>query len=351
MSQNRSRPRTGRLVASIVLVALIGYVGTLIVANRQLAPEASVMTPAARSQLPSSLAQTITLTTWNLGYAGLGEESDFVADGGHSLFPPSGAVVQKNLDGIVATLGKLDQDVLLLQEVSKNSPLSWWKPVFATVAASYADRQVFYRPDVATWGIPWPLAIDHGTVVAAKANPADVEVLPIPAEPTLMMGFLKRRYALQIVRIPIAGSTSQWVIANLHLSAFDDGGKTRRAQLEAVLAFAQGEYARGNHVILGGDWNMVLHDPQRPSTTSKQYLFWVVDFPHGILPPDWTITTDMNSPTVRTLYKSYVAGENFVTTIDGFITSPNVQPGPAKAYDTGFAFSDHMPVTASFEAK
>ncbi|MEP7239283.1 MAG: hypothetical protein ABI697_00210 [Devosia sp.] len=300
--------------------------------------------------LPDALPASLTVTTWNLGYAGLGAESDFIADGGRHRFPPSAAIVRKNLDGIVATLSGLEQQVLLLQEVSRHSPLSWWQPVEQRLARLYAERSIAYRPDMQTRWLPAPLAVNHGTMLVAEVAPLRVETVELPRETAAPLGMPKRQYGLQVLRAPLAGSTAHWVIANVHLSAFDDGGRFRRRQLAAVFDFAEAEYRKGNHVIVGGDWNMVLSDPKWPSTTEQKHLFWIFDFPRDLVPAGWSLVTDATMPTVRTLHKPYVAGENYVTAIDGFLVSPNVRTLAAHTSDTGFAFSDHMPVTASFEA-
>jgi len=312
-------------------------------------PTASVVTPATKPGLPDSLPPTITLTTWNLGFAALGDEGDAISDGGTHLFPESGEYVQKNIDGIVATLKTLDNDVLMLQEVSQHSLMSWWRPLYDSVVATLPDRQIAFRPDIHTTLLPWPLAIDHGTVVALEANPRNIEIVPLPLDPSPIMGLIKRRYAMQVARIPIEGTQSDWVIVNLHLSPFDEGGALRRDQIAAVLSFAAAEFAKGNHVVLGGDWNTVLHDPELPSTTPAELLFWVVDFPREQLPAGWSIVAGEEA-TVRTTDKPYVEGENYRTGIDGFIVSPNVSASDVSIVDTKYAFSDHMPVTATFTA-
>jgi endonuclease/exonuclease/phosphatase family metal-dependent hydrolase len=335
----------------VVLLLLVAYLAVVVVGNRSQTPVASLEVPAPKTDLPNALPAEITLTTWNIGFAALGVEGDAVSDGGKSLFPQSGELVQHNLDGIVALLGTIDQDVLMLQEVSQHSIMSWWRPVYDTIAATMPARQIAFRPDITTWGLPFPLVIDHGTVVALKANPANVEVIPLPLEPGAIMGLIKRRYAMQVVRVPIEGTAAQWVLVNLHLSPFDEGGVTRKEQLEVLMDFASGEYEKGNHVVLGGDWNMVLADPRLPSTTPQELLFWVVDFPLEMLPAGWSIVTaPEGEATVRTTDKPYVEGENYRTAIDGFVVSPNVTARSVKVTDTKFSFSDHMPVTAVFAA-
>lgn len=347
---SKPRRRWGWRIVGALILLLIAYVAVIVMANRSLKPEASLVVPPPRAGLPDALAATITVTSWNLGFGALGAEGDAISDGGKSLFPASGEIVQKNIDGIVATLGGLDQDMLMLQEVSQRSLMSWWRPLYDSIAALYPDRQMAFRPDIHTWGLPFPLAIDHGTMVALKANPRNVEIVPLPLEPGAIMGLIKRRYALQVVRVPVAGQQSDWVLVNLHLSAFDEAGSVRRQQLAAVMEFAATEHAKGNHVVIGGDWNMVLHDPDLPSTTTEDLLFWVVPFPPEALPDGWRIVTGDRQATVRTTDKPYVEGENYRTAIDGFVVSPNVAVESVSVLDTKFAFSDHAPVTAVFTA-
>ncbi len=340
-----------RIWLGALLAAAIVYVFGVFLINASLTPQAEGFKPASLPGLPDAVPATITLTSWNLGYAGLGADSNFIADGGSAFLPPSRAAVEHNLSGILETLGTVDADVMLFQEVSNRSPLSYWADVRNRLEASMAERQIFYRPDAATRFIPFPLALDHGTLSTARFNPAAVEIVPLPSEPGAMLGFLKRRYALHVMRFPIEERTGELVIANLHLSAFDDNGNTRREQIDAVMAFAEAEYRAGNHVILAGDWNMVLSDPAVPHTTDDKYLFWIYPFPKDKLPSGWTIATDTVTPSVRTLHKPYVAGENFVTSIDGFIVSPNVAMQSVSTLDQGFEFSDHQPVRAQFSLK
>jgi endonuclease/exonuclease/phosphatase family metal-dependent hydrolase len=349
MQATKPRRRWGWRIAGAMALLFVAYVAVVIMANRAVTPTASMLVPDAKSGLPDAFPPTITLATWNVGFAALGAEGDAISDGGTHLFPESGEFVQKNLDGIVATLKTIDSDMLMLQEVSQHSLMSWWRPVYDSVVATMPERQVAFRPDIFTTLLPFPLAIDHGTVVALEANPRNIEIIPLPLDPKPIVGFIKRRYAMQVVRVPIEGSESNWVIVNLHLSPFDEGGALRRDQIAAVLDFAEAEYANGEHVILGGDWNTVLFDPKLPSTTPDDLLTWVVDFPREQLLAGWSIVAGEGA-TVRTTDKPYVEGENYRTGIDGFVVSPNVSASHVGIIDIKYAFSDHMPVTATFTA-
>ncbi len=140
----------------------------------------------------------------------------------------------------------------------------------------------------------------------------------------------------------------EWIIINLHLAAFDSNANVRSEQLKEVRSFAIEQYQRGNFVVIGGDWNLRLAQTDFPHKTEEKYLFWVHDLPDNAFPPDWKIVVDSRVPSVRTVHKAYVPKDNYVTNIDGFITSPNVNPIQVETMDLGFANSDHNPVKASF---
>ena len=141
----------------------------------------------------------------------------------------------------------------------------------------------------------------------------------------------------------------QWVIINIHLSTFDTPeDDVRRQQVIALLDFARNEYARGNYVVIGGDWNLRLVENSFPNTTEERFKFWIRDFPQDLVPDGWRWAIDPAIPTVRTAYQPYVEGENFVLNIDGFLVSPNVGIQAVRGMDLEFMYSDHQPVTAEF---
>lgn len=288
----------------------------------------------------------ISALTWNLGYAGLGEESDFYKDGGRSRFAPSRRVVAKNLDGIMDTLVANRAEVMLLQEVTKTSPVNYWAPIHERIETELADGVMAFEPDVWTPGLPAPLRLEHGKATLAPRD-AVTSLVPLSSPEPRWLGQRRHDYAMLVTRLP-ASDGREWVLANLHLSAFDSEGKLRLQQLAQVLAFAQAEAAKGNAVVLGGDWNLCLAKPEFAHQTEEKFLFWLVDFPPDALPADWHFAIDDKLPTVRTLQKRYVAGDNYTALIDGFLVSPNVVVEQVRTLDTGFAFSDHMPVTARF---
>ena len=291
------------------------------------------------------MASSLSVLSWNIGYAGLGAESDFFKDGGKGVLPPSRRVVLKNLDGIKALISAQDVDVFLLQEVSDNSPLSWWVPVRSEIESTLDGRRVRFDPDTFSRFLPGPLRIRHGLLTAVGAA-AEIDFAPLPPKEGWSIGPVRRAFGYQTARF---FDDPRWVLINLHLSAFDDGD-IRDRQLARVLEVAQRHYQAGAHVVVGGDWNLILTQPGWPHTTDLEHLFWIRHFPIERLAEGWRIAADEKIPTVRTNQKPYVRGENFTSTIDGFLVSPNVQIEAVQTIDTGFEHTDHMPVIGRFVA-
>ena len=53
------------------------------------------------------------------------------------------------------------------------------------------------------------------------------------------------------------GSDREPVLVNLHLEAYDDG-EGKIAQTNQLRDYIEDEYAKGNYVIAGGDFNQVF---------------------------------------------------------------------------------------------
>jgi endonuclease/exonuclease/phosphatase family metal-dependent hydrolase len=335
----------------IVLILAFAYCIVVIIVNRNRKVKARIVHLDARADLPDTAGNEISVSTWNLGYAGLGDASDFIKDGGTRMFPPSRDAVRDNLAGIVETASRLDVDVALFQEVAGASPLNYWIALDAALAGLMGDRQYWFRHDVSTWGVPRPLRLKHGSVVASRVTARQAEIAPLPQESGPMLGLVVRLYALQVVTIAGTDSGPDWVIVNLHFSAFDEGARLRHEQLQAAFDFAEARYREGSRVILGGDWNLILMHTDFESNTPDEFLSWIHDLPRDWVPEGWTIAVDPTRPTVRTLYKPYVPGENFTGIIDGFIVSPNVEVIEVETRDTGFRHSNHAPVTARFRGR
>jgi hypothetical protein len=328
------------LLLGALAVALAIWLGAFLMVNR---PAIALARDIEREQVENlpGAGQTLDILIWNIGYGGLGAGSDFVSDGGTHYFPPSRTAVRENAAAIEETIrGQSDADVVIIQELARAGPPNYWVDVRAYAERPLAGRDRVFFADFKTRLMPWPLRMVHGQGLYSRFAVDSADVLALPAEDAGIFG-VRRRYASPFVRL--AGDAN-WTIASVHLAAFDADALVRTRQLRELMAWAQQEYASGRRVVIGGDWNFQIAETAFPHTTEERFLFWLFPFPQDALPQGWRIAADGSIPSVRTNHKPYVAGENYVTTIDGFIVSPNVAVESVRGFDLGFRHTDHQPV-------
>ncbi len=340
--------RTFVVLAAIASFGALWALGFYALNSNTVADARDVKTRLGQAETLAGNA--LSITVWNLGYGGLGAESDFVADGGRHMFPPSRAAVQANVDFIAETVGREDADILVFQEIAHDGPVNYWVNLKGAIDGALDGRDSAFFADFLTRLMPWPARLQHGQAIYSRYAIAQTDVAPLPAEDSAIFG-VKRRYASLIAHIPRESGGPGWSIASVHLAAFDADAAVRTRQLHELLAWAQAEYARGQYVVLAGDWNFQIAETHFPHTTDERFLFWLFPFPHDALPEGWTLAADAQTPSVRTNHQPYVPGDNYVTTIDGFIVSPNVAVERVEAVDMGFAHTDHQPVRIRVRAR
>lgn len=337
------------LITSLAVLALCILAGCAAYNRFYVPPE--LESAEINGAVPAGASPALTrlaITTWNVGYAGMGAESDFVYDLGQQRRPLSGALVDRNLAAIEAQLQELSADIFLLQEVARPSWLTHRRDVLGGIVAALPEHQWTFGADVNIRFVPPPFGLQVGNAIFSRVPLTSAERRGLPLEPTFELGLFRKGYRMHIVRIDAERS---WVIINIHLSAFDsEEDDVRGSQVAAVLTFAQAEYARGNHVVIGGDWNLRLTDMEFAHTSDPKFMFWVREFPLSRVPQGWSWAVDRRVPTVRGAHQPYVPGENFALVIDGFLVSPNVRVDRVETTDLQFRHTDHHPVSAVFTA-
>ncbi|NNC36245.1 MAG: hypothetical protein HKO02_02215 [Hyphomonadaceae bacterium] len=292
----------------------------------------------------------ISILNWNIGYAGLGKDSDFYMDGGEMLKPPSRQAVETNLAGIQTVLKNYKSDFHIFQEISEPDMLNLGVEVLEGVKDQLVSYSMHYSSDFRTKLIPTRWALRHGLAVFSRVNASPVEIIRLSNEPTRLGGIVQRQYHIAATEFGHADG-SDWILLNIHLSAFDEGGDIRLKQLNELIEIANDYYKFGKHVIVGGDWNIQLSDAEFPNTTKDEFLFWRTKLPQEQILPGWQIIVDETTPTMRSNERPYSKGENFTSIIDGYMISPNVDAISVKTIDTNFEFTDHQPILGVFRAK
>lgn len=300
----------------------------------------------------------IKLLTWNIGYAGLGKDADFFLDGGKSSKPDNVETVRENLEGIKAKIKEIDADIVLLQEVDVDSPRTFNVLQMSEIANEHKDMSSYFATNFKTFFVPVPWYSPIGKVWSGIMTMSKFkffgEVMrhSLPENRILPDRLFDLKRCMLVSRIKLDESERELVVVNLHLSAFDDG-KLKAEQIRYVKMFLETEYAAGNFVIAGGDWNHsaigLTKEHFGKYTTSEENLKWLGKIDETVAPEGWIWGVDISNPTVRTNEKGYVQGENFTTVVDGFLLSPGITLNFVRNESSGFKYSDHEPVVMEVE--
>lgn len=335
----------------LLLIILVAIAGILLIAgaNRFARVPSVAQANFATPPAPKSPGTEVSLVTWNIGYAGMGKDSDFVMDMGSQKRPLSADWVDANLREITRLLPTLDADVYFLQEVARPSYGSHGRDTLAPLMKALPGFGHMFGADIHTRFMPPGLRSRIGNAIFARYPAKEAEYRALPLEPNFTLGIFRKHYRMHIMRL--AGET-EWVFINIHLSAFDsEDHNVREQQVKALFDVAEQEFERGRHVVIGGDWNLRLSPTEFPHKTEPKYLFWIRDFPQDLVPEGWAWGVDSSTPTVRTAQKPYVHGENYRLIIDGFLVSPNVEILSTSAMDLDFAHTDHHPVRITVRSR
>lgn len=335
------------------LIKLIGFVlllfGLLIVllTVTEYKPEPRQPAEIISTDLDSPLADhSLTLYSWNIGYAGLGEESDCFMDGGTMVYPPNQDVVKKNFDGILDFMAQNPADAWLLQEVDLKSSRTNYTDQVTPLANALGGNHAFaYNYKCLFVPIPFPpigymeSGIATFTRLQFREN-AERIALPCPFSWPVSTANLKR--CLLINRFPIENSDQELVLVNLHLEAYDDG-EGKIAQTRLLMDILREEYDKGNYVIAGGDFNQTFPGALDvfPIADSSKWTPGVLE--KHMLTDGWRYAYDSSTATCRLLDQPY-SDDCQLYVIDGFILSPNVKLESVQTVDLGFRYSDHNPV-------
>lgn len=306
--------------------------------------------------LALSRGEELELLCWNIGYGGLGKESDFFMDGGENVKAADEETVKKYLAGINETVDSVAPDLLLLQEVDSDSARSYGIDQREYFGGSYAKAA--YAMNYSCDFVPFPLPpigrVNSGLYTVSEGyaiDRAERIALPCPFKWPVSTANLKR--CLLASYMPIEGSDKQLVLVNLHLEAYDDGaGKLlQRMQLEQFLVT---EYEKGNYVIAGGDFNSSFEGSHEIYPIKNPDLWLPGALPDNMMPEGWTLAYDVAVPTCRLLNQPYEPSDEEHTqyyVIDGYILSPNVELVSVETLDEGFEYSDHNPILLKAKLK
>lgn len=297
------------------------------------------------SENPTRLPDTLKIVSWNIGYAGLGENMDFFADGGRGVRDTKTRTAA-NLSHIISTLRAIDADIMLLQEVDSNAHRTYGILEVDSLRKAFPDHTLTFAYTYKTLWVPVPIrepmgGVRSGLVILSRAVPLEVIRYQYPSQHSFpkRMFYLKRALMAAHFLTP-AGDTV--LIANTHNSAYEPGNM-REEEVNFLHELLESRHATGIRSVTGGDWNQFppLYIPSQAELSNRYYVPYPI--PEDLFDDKWVFAYDRRYPTLRYLDRPYLPG-TVTTTTDFFLVSDDLEILSVETLPENFRASDHNPV-------
>lgn len=356
-----------------VMILLIGGYVIYVIAQYYRIEDNHKLSVTGSSSEQVRLDTPYTVMSYNLGFGAYSPEYSFFMDTGvmNDGREITGTYakglnkkdVQKNVTGQAQVIQSTNADFYFLQEVDERADRSYNINMVKAMRGALPSHCSTYAENFHTAYLQYPFNDPIGTINAGiltmsryHVNGAVRRSFPVTTALIDKLFDLDRCFAVHY--LPVKDSDKQLVLINLHMSAYDEGGKVRAAQLKMLNSVLADEYAKGNYVVAGGDFNHCLIADNFDSDEKALQHFksdqktpdWVKNsvLHNSELANGFSLAADTQIATCRGAEMPYKKGVNYSTVVDGFIVSDNVSVLQENAIDTDYAYSDHNPVFMEF---
>jgi endonuclease/exonuclease/phosphatase family metal-dependent hydrolase len=295
-----------------------------------------------------TLADTLTLISWNIGYFGLGADMDFFYEGG-TMVRPTEDQYERYSKAVLERIKTFNYaDFLLLQEVDTLSHRSYRNNQLTQIQQELPGFDGYFGANYNAW-VPIPPSspmgkVKAGQVTMSKYKPVSAKRVAFESSYSWPMRLFQLKRCYVETRY-LTSDGKELVLINTHNSAFDDAAALREKELNTLKQLMHAEYLKGNYVVIGGDWN------QNPPAFDSTVVLPVYKtrhirpgIPYDFLEEDWLVAYDPLHTTNRNVNTAYKEGETISNLIDFFVLSPNVKLESIQTIPTGYKESDHQPV-------
>jgi endonuclease/exonuclease/phosphatase family metal-dependent hydrolase len=342
-----------KIIAGIILLAVLIF-GFLIIYATLDDYKPKIQELVFKSDNPDTYPglSEIDILIWNIGYCGLSDDMDFFYDGGKQV-RTSKKNVLRNLESVINLLKTNDTlEFILLQEVDKNSKRSYHINEYDSINNRLSGYWSFFGKNYDVFFVPLPPnepmgSVESGLQTLSRYVPGNSSRWSFPGK----FGWPKSLFMLDrcflVNRYPLRNG-KELLIINTHNSAYD-GGALKKHEMAYLQKWLMDEYAKGNYIIVGGDWN------QSPPAFKPEYIdnvFDDVDFAliaNDFMPDGWQWVYDPKVPSNRRVISPYVKGKTPTTVIDFLLISPNIEKKNVETINLDFKYSDHQPVLAKLK--
>lgn len=273
--------------------------------------------------------------------------------------------VYTNINGIIELAKSFTPDFILLQEVDINSTRSYHvnqENLFTAAFPEYSySKAINYHSSYLCYPLNQPIGKSNSELLTlSKARASSSIRNSLPLSDSKFANIIDLDRCIMINRYDVENSKKELVVINVHMSAYDKGGKIRRLQTEMLGKILADEKEKGNYVIIGGDFNQVLIPegekyfikPNGGEITPTWVASWEGSFDGYKLIATKDGDSDLQVGTARNNTKAFNPDWTYTCVIDGFIVSDNISVKNIKNITShAFKYSDHNPVVMEFELK
>ncbi len=343
----------------IIVIAAVSYVSYVLIAYHRIEDNLSLeITDGTTEVLPTN--KEFKALSYNIGFCAYTQDFSFFMDGGESSRAKSEESVYEVLSGIETLLKNENADIVMMQEVDKNSTRSHHIDQQAYIADSMSSYDSIFSINYDSPYLLYPFLEPHGKSVSGMLTMSKYDIdssirRSLPIETSLMkLVDLDRCYSVSRIR---TDNDKQLVLYTVHLSAYTSDGTIATQQLKLLIEDMKAECENGNYVICAGDFNKdLLMDSGSVFGVSDEEYTWAQAFPTDMLSStslSLVAPFDEKRPVAscRNTDEPYRSEGQFNVTLDGFIVSDNIDVSKADVIDTKFMYSDHNPVYMTFTLK
>jgi endonuclease/exonuclease/phosphatase family metal-dependent hydrolase len=359
------------LIFVIVVVVVVGGYVAYVVLTYDRIPDNEQLEVNASGNIPQLAAgNSYTALTYNIGFGAYDHDFSFfmdkgiMADGTETVGSESRAESKdaetRNTEACINAAVRENPDILLFQEVDVKASRSYGvnQREMITNAMASGNFAWTYASNFHTAYLMYPVTKpigkinDSGLLTVSKFAVDSSVRRSYPVSDAFPTKFFDLDRCFTVNRLPVAGG-GELVLINTHMSAYDKGGTIRREQMKLLSGVISDEYAKGNYVIVGGDFNHALGGSETKFMNKMLTPPWVQSFDDVQLPAGCHMVIADNIDSVATCRDTsitYEKGVNYEVTLDGFIVTDNVEAS-SRNIDADYIGSDHNPVLLTFTLK
>lgn len=304
------------------------------------------------------------IMTYNIGFGAYSSDYSFFMDTGemkdgtkttgkHARALSKSEAVD-NTAGSLAIMKKQEADFLFVQEVDEKATRSYQINQREMLEEGLSDYASVFVKNFHSAYLFYPFLEPHGSVEAGMLTFSKYQISEnirrqFPVSDAFITKFTDLDRCFLVSRIPVEGE-KELVLIQIHLSAYDEGGKIRAKQLALLNEVLKEEQEKGNYVIVGGDFNHDIADSIESFPSEQKTPEWVYQLHDEDLAEGFHFVKADNAAEAATCRGAdipYEKGVTYTVIVDGFIVSDNIIAS-SENIDEEFLYSDHNPVVMEF---